>query len=133
MGFWRELFRDRVKVGVCTDYPEAAHWIYVEDGDKSGEVYLVLPTGKKRICRPIAIHWINEPRHLTGSEFTEQKLAGADQLSGSDTWIGSESARPTASLTVWDNETNERMVWSVSCTAAQFRHIRRIFNRADRA
>ncbi|MFT8364226.1 MAG: hypothetical protein ABF586_12565 [Sporolactobacillus sp.] len=127
MRFWQNYFKKRVKVDVWTHYSEAAHWMYVENGSQPNQIFLTLPTGKKRICRPISINWI------------DPSLNDGDIEIAVDSWLESKPTgeadwhQPTASLTVWDEEAGERLVWAVYCTYRQFRQIRRIFNRAARA
>ncbi|MFX3618220.1 MAG: hypothetical protein ACE3JK_11900 [Sporolactobacillus sp.] len=133
MSFWRELFRDRVKVTVLTGYSEAAHWVYIENSDNSGEIYIALPNGKKRICRPIAINWLNSSPIETDLPVTGA-FAGHGEGVASGTVISGEMPdNSTAYVTVWDYEANERMTWCIDCTAAQYQHIKRLFNRATRS
>lgn len=132
MGFWRELFRDRVKVTVLTGYSEAAHWVSIENSDSSGEIYIALPNGKKRICRPIAINWVKSPPSDTDLPVTAT-FAGHEGMAAGTSISGEGRDNSTAYVTVWDCEANERMTWQIDCTAAQYRHIKRLFNRATRS
>ncbi|MFT8870664.1 MAG: hypothetical protein ABF868_00070 [Sporolactobacillus sp.] len=119
MGSWRELFGNRVRVAVMTDYEEAAHWIEVAHGAVRGQINVLLPTGRSRSCYPLAIEWYDDAELTTGS------VAAA----GERTFL-TGCRRCSALLSVRIVDTGEHLCWHLRCTAGEYRRLRRLLNRA---